>query len=353
MREVRVTVIADPNLPVPPSGYGGTERIIASLVEGLVSRGHDVCLMAAAGSRWEGGLVVHRPPSRSYPSRVYRKLLFQPLSLKAAFGRDVVHNFGRVDYLWALLRTPLPILHTFENPVTQPEVDLLTSRRLGRSKLVSISDQQRKGFAARGAWATVFNAVDLGRLPLVREPQGEPYLAFLGRLTANKGVHVAVQVARAARMKLRIAGNISKEPGGEEYFRHQVQPELDDAIEYVGEMTDADKPAFLGNARALLFPVLWDEPFGIVMAEALACGTPVIATRRGAVPEVLSHGHDGFICDSVDEMVSAVRRLDDIPRERCRDACERRFSAERMVDRYVELYRALLAESGGGRGEAA
>jgi glycosyltransferase involved in cell wall biosynthesis len=351
---MKVTVIADPVIPVPPLNYGGAERVVASLCDGLASRGHSVVLVAGRGSRNYGTLFRHAAPDKaSLFSRARRKLLFQPLSLAASWRADVVHNFGRIDYLWSLQRTSLPLLHTFENPIADGEVDALQRGRRGRLMLVSVSDHQRKKFEHRGSWRTVYNAVDVRAFPFCTKPADPPYLAFLGRLTANKGVHVAIDVARKAGMKLKLAGNVSNEHGGAAYFEQRVRPALGPDVEWVGEVNDAQKTSFLGGATALLFPIQWDEPFGIVLAEALACGTPVIALRRASTPEIVRDGETGFLCDSIDEMAGAVHRVSALRRADCRAFAESTFSAEVMVERYLELYRELLAggqRSDGSRG---
>jgi glycosyltransferase involved in cell wall biosynthesis len=336
---MHIALVADPIVPVPPRGYGGSERIVALLCEGLLARRHAVTLLAGPGSETAGRLFVHHPPGRAFRSRAFRKILFQPLSLFAAGNADVIHNFGRLDYLWALRKTRIPLVHTFENPIHQNEVDLLANRR--SVKLVSISDEQRRAFNGAAPWRTVFNAVDIDRLPFVAEPSGEPYLAFLGRLIPNKGVHLAIQVARELGMKLRIAGNVSTEQGARAYFETQVKPELGGLVEWIGEIGDAEKAAFLGHARALLFPIQWDEPFGIVVAEALSCGTPVIAFRRGSMPELIEDGVCGFLCDSLDEMKAAITKLPNLRRIDCRRVCEEKMSADHMVEQYVEIYREL------------
>ena len=171
-------------------------------------------------------------------------------------------------------------------------------------------------------------------------------MAFIGRLTSNKGVHVAIEVARRLGQPLRIAGNVSDEDGDREFFETRVRPQLGNGIEWVGPVDDAAKAPFLQNAAALLMPVQWDEPFGLVVAEALACGTPVLALRRASMPELIRHGITGFLCASTDEMVAAARRLDEIDRRACRADCERRFSADRMVDEYLSAIQSVV------RGEA-
>jgi glycosyltransferase involved in cell wall biosynthesis len=339
---LRILVIADAKIPVPPAGYGGTERIIALLCQGLAARGHEVTLMAAKGSRNYGRLITHPwPGSRPYHYRAWCKLRFQAQSLWHARNADLIINSGRVDYLEGLLRTSRPLICRFDNPIDQSMIDFLLARRRLALALVSVSDHQRAHLAETDLWRTVYNAVDTDRLTFA--PRPDPgYLAFLGRLTENKGVHVAIEVARRLGRPLRIAGNISDEAGGREFFETRVRPQLGAGIEWIGPVDDVAKVPFLQNASALLFPIQWDEPFGLSAAEALACGTPVIAMRRVSMPELIRHDVTGFLCRSTDEMVDAVSRLGAIDRRTCRQDCERRFSAERMVEEYLDVARSLV-----------
>jgi glycosyltransferase involved in cell wall biosynthesis len=340
-RLLRILVIADARLPVPPARYGGTERIVALLCAGLAARGHEVTLMAAKGSRDYGRLITH--PWAGHKPRPYRawcKLRFQALSLWHARDADVVINFGRIDYLWSLFKTSKPLVCTFENPIEQPMIDFLLARRRKALALVSVSDHQRAHLAGTGRWRTIFNAIDTDRLAFA--PRPDPgYLAFLGRLTENKGVHLAIDVARQLGRPLRIAGNVPDEPGDRQFFETRVRPQLGDGIEWIGAVDDEAKVPFLQNAAALLVPIQWDEPFGLVVAEALACGAPVVAMHRGSMPELIRHGVTGFLCRSTDEMAAAVRRIGEIDRRACREDCERRFSADAMVDRYVSVMRSI------------
>lgn len=338
---MRVTIIADPHLPVPPLRYGGSERIIAALCQGLVSAGHRVRLMAAPGSRDYGDLIVHRGPTASFASRAFRKLVFQAFSLWAARDADIVHCYGRADYLVSLLATRIPIVYSFMNPITQWDLDFF-SRRRERLLLVSASDNHRRDVPDAARWRTVYPAIEIERIAFRAAPAGA-YLSFLGRLTANKGAREAIQIAKRAGVPLKIAGNVSQEPGGVDYFEREIQPHLSGSIEWVGEITDVQKSDFLGNSRALLFPIQWEEPFGISLAESFAAGTPVIATRRGATAEQILHGRTGFVCDTIDQMVESTKRIDELDRRACRDACEQRFSGRVMTEHYLQLYRQLLA----------
>jgi glycosyltransferase involved in cell wall biosynthesis len=334
-------MIADAKIPVPPDGYGGTERIVALLCRGLAARGHEVTLMAARGSRNYGRLVTHPwAGHKPYPYRAWCKLRFQAQSLWHARDADLIINSGRLDYLECLLRTSTPLICRFDNPIEQSMIDFLLARRREALALVSVSDHQRAHLAETDLWRTVYNAVDTDRLAFA--PRPDPgYLAFLGRLTANKGVHVAIEVARRLGRPLRIAGNVPDEPGARQFFETRVRPQLGNNIEWIGAVDDVVKVPFLQNAIAVLVPIQWDEPFGLVATEAFACGTPVIAMHRGSMPELIRHGVTGFLCRSTDEMVDAVSRLGAIDRRACREECERRFSANRMVDDYLGVMRSI------------
>lgn len=348
---MRVTIIADATLPVPPHTYGGTERVVAELCEGLTARGHHVTLMADPTSGAPcSRLLGHRPASARWTSRAYRKALFQLLSVIASRESDVVHVFGRVDYTEALIRGRKPLLYTFENPVADWEVRWLRRRLRERVGLASISDAQRVDIPG-ARWVTVYNSVDTERIAPPADLRSD-YLAFLGRITWNKGADVAIRVARAAGLPLKIAGNISREPGGVEYFETEVRPQLGPDVEWIGEISDEQKSDFLGQARALLFPIRWDEPFGLVVAEALAAGTPVIAFRRGSAPELVKDGMTGFVCGSEAEMIDRVGRTVELDRAECRTAAVRRFSRSTMTDGYERAYRMVGAVSQDGVPEA-
>lgn len=342
---MRILVIADPKLPIPPLHYGGAERTVAFLCEELRQRGHEVDLIAGPGSQCYGGrLITHHLPGPGLPDRAYRKLLFQFRSLPALRRADVVLNFGRLDYLETALRLKTPILCCFQNPVTQGELDWILRRRLGKVAFVGVSHAQVAGLTPADRISVVHNASDVNRLRFSTETGREPYLAFLGRITANKGADTAVRVARRTGLKLRLGGNISDEPGDREFFEREIQPSLGSAAEWIGPVDDAAKQDLLSGAKALLFPIRWPEPCALVLPESLACGTPVIALRCASTPEVIEHGVTGFLCDSEDEMVAAVARIGEIGRGACRKAAEERFSAERMTKEYLKVIDQLLNE---------
>jgi glycosyltransferase involved in cell wall biosynthesis len=347
---MKILVIADPHIPVPPNQYGGTERMAGFFCEAMSRRGHCVHLLAGFGSNSYGGRVItHRAPSLGYFSRAFRKIWFQILSLWAARDVDLIINFGRLDYLWALFRTRVPILCRLANPVAQSEIDLVLAQRRKLIRFLGISQSQMSGLEPRELIQVIYNPTDIERFHL-QEAAAEPrYLAFLGRITSNKGADTAIEVAKRTGLKLKIAGNISNEEGGREFFETRIRPQLGEQIEYVGPVDDAAKQRLLGGAQAMLFPIRWNEPFGIVMIESLACGTPVIATRCASTPEVIRHGHTGFLCDSTDELVQAVKRIGEIRRKDCRAEVERRFTLDVITDQHETLLIQLIEESKWGR----
>jgi glycosyltransferase involved in cell wall biosynthesis len=335
---MKILVIADPHIPVPPVKYGGTERVIDLTCRGLVKRGHRVHLMAGPGSKdYGGGLTIHRPPSLAYRSRAFRKILFQFTSLRAAFGADLIINFSRLDYLEGLYRIPKPIINWFQNPLTGREIGYILSRRKKGNHFVGVSHSQVSGDAEAARFNVIYNSVDTEAIPFSPVPSTPPYLLFLGRLTENKGVHTAIEAARRAGIKLVIGGNIPNESGAAEYFERKVKPHLGPECEYVGPYDEATRIKLLAGATALLFPIQWNEPCAVVVIETLAGGVPVIASRRASTPEVISHGKTGFLCDSVEDMVTAIHRIKGISRRECRASAEERFSETAFMRQVEEL----------------
>ena len=342
---MRIAQVAPLYEPVPPPRYGGTERIVSYLTEELVRRGHDVTLFASGDSRTAARLVAVTeralrldPGSRDALAANFSRELGRVFGNADAF--DVIHC--HVDYLaypfCRLVRTPT--LHTLHGRLDLPYLGPVF-QDFPDVPLVSISNAQRAPLSSLDlSWAgTVYHGLPLDRFPFVTQP-GD-YLAFLGRLSPEKQPEVAIEVARRTGVPLRIAAKI--DANDREFVDRVVRPLLDDPlVEFVGEVEDERKAAFLGNARALLFPIDWPEPFGLVMIEAMACGTPVIARPCGSVREIVEDGRTGFVADTTDELVEAVKRIDTIDRAECRRHVEQRFSVARMVDDYETLYRRAI-----------
>jgi glycosyltransferase involved in cell wall biosynthesis len=335
---LKILMIADPFLPVPPVYYGGTERGVNLQCEWLAKRAYRVHLIAGPGSKdYGGGLTVHRAPSPAYYSRVYRKLLFQFIVLRAAMGADVIVNHGRVDYLDVIYRTKKPVIHWFHNPLTGREVSYILRRRRRGDHFVGLSRSHVAEDREAARFHVVHNARDIDSIPFCPDPATPPYVAFLGRLTRDKGVHLAIEVARRAGIKLLIGGNIPNEPGAADYFAAEVKPHLGPGCEWIGPYDNMTRAKILPKATALLFPIKWNEPFGSVMIEALAGGVPVIASRLASASEVIMHGKTGFLCDSVEDMVTAIHRIKEISRRACRADAEERFSEAPYIRQLEQL----------------
>lgn len=343
MLRVKIAQVAPLMESVPPRAYGGTERVVSYLTEALVELGHEVTLFASADSRTRAQLVPVVPRSLRLDPRRPDWLIWHTMMLDRVFALaadfDVMHF--HVDFLhFPLARcTATPCVTTLHGRLDLPDLAPL-HRYFREQALVSISQSQRKPLDECRWLATVHHGLP-EYLYAFQERPGD-YFVFVGRIAPEKGVDRAIRIARTTGVKLRIAAKVDL--ADEAYFRQQILPLLDHPlVEFVGEIEEVQKNEFIGNARALLFPIDWPEPFGLVMIEALACGTPVIAWRCGSVPEVIEHGVTGFIVDDMDQAVEAAQRIGEIDRGACRRAFERRFTAREMADRYLEVYRALDA----------
>ena len=336
---MRVALTADPELPVPPVHYGGIERIVDMLARSLAAKGHDLTLFAHPASRTEGRLIPWPGASSASPADTLRNAA--ALAHHVAFRRfDLVHSFSRVAYLAPILPLPIPKLMTYQREISPRSVRLGHALSGGSLHFSAISRWMMKDVQHIGRWRLVFNGVPLGAYDYRPDPGPGAPLVFLGRIEEIKGPHIAIDVARRAGLRLVIAGNVP--PRHCDWFKANIAPHLGGRqIVYRGPVDDSQKNVLLGSARAFLMPVLWDEPFGIVMAEAMACGTPVIGFRRGAVPEVVDDGVTGYVVGDVGAMASAVDRVGAIRRGDCRARVERLFSDESVTNSYLEIYREM------------
>jgi glycosyltransferase involved in cell wall biosynthesis len=326
---------------VPPKRYGGTERVVHWLTEELVAMGHDVTLFAAGDSRTSARLVPAREkaarfqPNFEVNGAPYMRML--ELVRRAADDFDVLHF--HIDF-WPLplfSRQATPFLTTLHGRMDQPWVNDIYGMFPG-AHLVSISDAQRRPAPELGWLATVLHGMPRDLLKPVPATQG--YLAFLGRMSPEKGIADALDIARAVGMPIRIAAKIGEEDRA--WYEAAIAPRLaEPGVDYIGEIEDGQKSEFLSGATAVLLPIAWPEPFGLVMIEAMACGCPVIAYRRGSVPEVLDEGVTGCIVEDVAGAVAAVPRAAAMDRGAIRAVFERRWTARRMAEEYVALYRRL------------
>lgn len=355
-RPLNILLIANPQIPVPPKTYGGIERSVAMLVEGLTRQGHGVTLMANAQSHVPCKLIPYTDRARqSKPLRALAKARFYWLLRRAASGVDLIHSFSRADYLLPVLGKSVPKILN-HNTVISREWTGRIHRQGGDSvHFVSISDSLSKDVRDIGRWTTIHNAVDLTKFNFRPNVAPDAPLVFLGLTTRMKGIEEAIRIARASGRKLKIAGGPGCVEEDKRYFDEQVTPSIDGRnVEFIGEVDDAQKNALLGNAAALLFPIQWDtEAFGRVMIEAMACGTPVLATRRAANPEVVTDGVTGFLGASVDDLVKAAGRLGQLDRAACRRVVQERFSSVDFIKKNLALYRTALSEMAGKRGRPA
>jgi glycosyltransferase involved in cell wall biosynthesis len=341
-KSLRILVTADPEIPVPPRHYGGIERIIALLVDGLTARGHDVTLVAHPDSAAPCRLVPWRGLKSTSPVDTAANAA-QVARAVWHFRPDVVQGFGRLGYLVPVLPLAVPKVMSYQRAITPRSVRLGGWLSRGTITWTGCSRRLIEPVQHLGRWTVIHNAVPVDRFECRTTAERDAPLMFLGRIEAIKGTHLAIDVARRAGRNLVIAGNVPDAAEHQEYFRSQVAPAIDGTnVVYAGAVDDREKSHLLSRSAALLMPVLWEEPFGIVMAEALACGTPVIGLSRGAFPEVVDEGVTGFACRDVDAMVAAVGRVDVLDRAACRRAAEQRFSGPALVAAYENLYARVV-----------
>ena len=334
---------------VPPKFYGGTERIVSYLTEELVRQGHRVTLFASGDSTTSAELHAIVPTALRLNEAIREPLVYATLQLEELRQRaeefDVIHVHG--DFLHLPLARALGsgnVITTMHGRLDHPDYPPLFAA-FRDMPLVSISDQQRQPLADCNWVGTVLHGLPQNVCRFNPRPRGD-YVAFLGRISREKRPDRAIEIARLAGKKIRIAAKI--DPADRDYFQREIEPLFAQPhVEYVGEIGERDKCEFLGNARALLFPIDWPEPFGLVMIEAMSCGTPCVAWRAGSVPEVIQEGRNGFIVQSIESAVGALQRAAHLDRHMVRACFQQRFSVERMTRDYVEIYRRLAARGAG------
>ncbi len=336
-------MIAPPYLAVPPRGYGGIEQVVSALTEGLVDSGHDVTLFAAPGSVTSARLIcpLSEPVVLGDPMGISDEVYHITSAYHQAKHFDIIHDHtGFGPTLGSMLTRP-PVIHTLHGPWTAK------SRRLARLlsdrvNLVAISNAQRDNNPQIRYAGMVYNGINLAAHPF--HEVKEDYLVFVGRINPEKRPEVAIEIARKAHLPLVMIVKCS-EPFERTYFDEYVAPLLGADVTVLEEPAQELKIDLVGRARALLFPINWAEPFGLVTIEAMACGTPVIARALGSVPEIVRHGITGFSCASINEMVDAVQAVTMLNPRDCRADVEQRFSASVMVEHYERIYRSALGRS--------
>ena len=338
---MRIAQVAPLIESVPPKLYGGTERVVSNLTNELVRQGHAVTLFASGDSRTAATLVAVCPEALRLAG--CRDPLAQHVLLVEEVARradefDVIHFHIAQLHFPVVRRLAVAHLTTLHGRLDLPELGPLY-REYADIPVVSISDAQRDPVPHANWVGTVYHGLPVDAFAFRRDP--DRYLAFLGRISPEKRVDRAIAIATALGWPIRIAAKV--DPVDTMYFESEIRPLLDHPlVEYIGEIGDQDKSDFLGNARALLFPIHWPEPFGLVMIEALACGTPVVAFLGGSVPEVLEDGVTGFVVSDLEHAIDATRHIDQLDRGACRHAFERRFTVTRMAEQYVEVYERVI-----------
>lgn len=340
-RMLHIGMLAPPWVPVPPVKYGGTELILDVLCRGLVELGHRVTLFTTGDStcpvdkQW---LFESMDPDRM--GAAVLELRHSAAAYDAFESCDIVHDHTLAGPFLAQLHPDLPVVSTNHGPFDADLVDLY-GRTASTVPVIAIShDQAGRAPIDLPIGAVIHHGLDVDRYRF--DPEGGDYLVSLGRMNPDKGIHIAIEVAHRAGLDLAIAAKM-RDPLERRYFDEVIKPKLGNGVEYVGEVDHAEKVELLTGARTLLNPIQWPEPFGLVMAEALACGTPVVGTGRGAAPEIIDHGTTGYLAGTVDGLVRGVVVADQLDRRECREAVVSRFSMQRMARDHEAFYRSVLS----------
>jgi glycosyltransferase involved in cell wall biosynthesis len=332
---------------VPPPAYGGTELVVSLLTDELVRRGHEVTLFATADSMTLAKLDPGAPRALRLDGLTLPEyVVYEAMQLSKVFDRadefDLIHS--HMD--WATLPyanlVKTPVVHTIHGLFQTPMIEKMYVQNRHQN-FISISDSHRRTELDLNYVATVYNGIDPSSYEFHPEPSDPPYLAYFARMSREKGPLLAIEIAKRTGWKLKMAGKVDFH--NEDFFKAEVEPLIDgDQIEYLGEATHDQKSDIMGGAYATLCPIIWKEPFGLVMPESMVCGTPVIAMTIGSAPELIVHGKTGFLCDTIEECVAALGRIPEIDRRACRTHVEENFGVKKMASNYEAVYRQVLSE---------
>jgi len=358
MKKLKIAQVAPLWYPVPPKGYGGTEAIVSKLTEGLIKNGHKVTLFASADSKTKGNLVsvINKNLYSLKVPWLYDS--YNILNLIKAFSQskefDIIHT--HIDVYDPIFRakSSVPSVATLHNPFWPEgnkksgrwydyQARVLIYNQFPNLPYIAISNSYRHQCPAKINFVkTIYHGVEISDFKF--NPNPENHFVWLGRFTPNKGLHLAVKLAKKMGLSLEIAGK-SVSPENQKYFDKEIKPYLSKKIKYIGEIkTEKEKSEFLRRGKALLYPLLWEEPFGLTMIESMACGTPVIAFNRGAAPEIVKNGRTGFIVKNLEQMEKAIKKIDNVLRLNCRKRAEENFSLEKMVQEYENIYFKIIQE---------
>lgn len=339
---MKILMIMDPGILVPPKGYGGHERLVYLFAKEYARLGHEVHLLVTRGSVVEG-CTVHPFGKEGFPPKKWDARMAIPTAWRFLRKHrnqfDLVHNFGRLAYLLPVLNHRIKKIMTYGREISSRNIKMMN--RLPHRNIVytGCSRDLISRVRAGGRWEAVYNAIEFEKFTLQERVAEDAPLMFLGRIEKVKGAHTAIRVAKATGCKLILAGNISPLADERKYFEEEIKPHIDDKqIQYAGAVNDEQKNFYLGQAKALLFPIEWNEPFGIVMIEAMACGTPVIGFSKGSVPEVIDEGITGSIVENETGMMAAITKIDSINRKLCREHARKRFDVQGIARQYLSLF---------------
>jgi glycosyltransferase involved in cell wall biosynthesis len=337
---MRILLLMDPGIPVPPPTYGGHERLVYMFAEAYIKMGHEVTLLAGPNSAISSTTYTFGVNNlqRSKWQKAKELIYVWKFLLWNRKKFDLVHNFGRLAYLFPILNFSLYKIMTYGRPVSQSGIKRANALPNKNVVFTACSNYCVSTGNIAGEWHTVYNAIDFSKYQLNETVGPDAPLMFLGRLDQIKGAHTAIEVALATGQQLWIGGNIPNTPDNLAYFQQVLSPKFDgEQIIYLGALNDEEKNKYLGQAKALLFPIEWDEPFGMVMVEAMACGTPVIGYNRGSVPEVIEENVTGLIVSNAKEMIDALEKISTINRPNCRKSAEKRFDVAVIAQTYIDL----------------
>ncbi|MGI0487213.1 glycosyltransferase family 4 protein [Pantanalinema rosaneae CENA516] len=342
---MRIAQIAPLWETVPPPAYGGTELVVSLLTDELVRRGHEVTLFASGDSTTLANLQAVHPRALRLDQNIKEYGIYEMLHLTNAYERadefDIIHSHVGCAALPYVKLVKTPTVHTLHGIFTPDNEKLFTHAK--NQPYISISNSQRNTTLGLNYVATVYNGINVDSHKFYPQPLDPPYLAFLGRISPEKGAHLAIEIAKRSGWCLKMAGKV--DVVDRDYYETEIKPHIDgEQIQYLGEANHIQKNMLMGNAAVTLFPITWKEPFGLVMIESMAAGTPVIAIELGSASEVVADGQSGFLCHSVDECVAAIDRATQLSRQGCREYVVSRFSAQRMVDGYEAVYQDILAQ---------